>query len=1146
MKSLPVTLCSALALLACGGEPVNLNSHMELGEPGRGVPGYFLDVNRAAIDTVRAAPDRLYTPRTVSGGNPGQCLMIPGYRGVSHYQLELADILLTRDGEVEISFDAKVGPDEGGTLHKLSSFTIDFRLFPDNDRDSYYPMLKSFSFRPTTEWRHFSRRFPVKAYTNYYNIWVMPSAVKSGGTLNSLYLDNVQLRYVDGRKTGEPEEYCVIPDRDDQLYRRGDTVRFTVRARLADAADSLDAELAVLRDYNNSELAALPLRLIRGADGTWTGSASWKAGEYGSFTTVLRRKGKPLRGINTSIQVLHPAVTHPFGSFGWGIGVNDEALCPIGRAEREGQENYSIRHSSFEREYRLLKESGVNLFRVWGRWRLIEPEKDEFTSKIIGLQMDMLKKYQIEPLFCLVGNFTVHGGQETLDRYRTKSIRGSQLPMYLYEYFYQAPGRKMGSVLPPMEIYDRYLQFVWKNWGGQVRCWEMSNEPGIFGMPAKNYIDYLKHTWKFLKQRRPDSILLGNGVTGDFGMNVVKWCELLNAADPNYVDYLDAVAFHPYACGLDYINGALNLYAQCVKNIQSTLAKPRPLWNTECYYLPTARRRQINCGREFSRYSSNELQRHFLDGFFHGVKASPSPCASSFFQRADRIVNLVPMTELAAAMNALSFLLTGMETLAPVDLGSQIRAGIFTDKSGTEALGFLYDLRPSGSRWTPGPGRARVLDLYGNERSGRSHELSFEPYFLTGTPAEVKTMLTGSTFQVENPVELYGRRCGDRLFLEARNRTGIPGIVEGRIGDLPVRFSFGREEFSLIELPAAKEVPANVHLVPETPAHTLPATVTLSRGTRADLSLENGCLKIVLEVADPHRKAAKGHALWEGSAVELFLDPAPFRHLDRNEIKPWQYAFAVRPSTTGVTVYASRNPATAATRKVTETDTGYKMEILLPLAELPASPVYGLDIEIDRVGEKLKESLGSDPGNSYRRRLHYHLIRLPGGELPPNGDFARVSFGDPANWCYPVPSGTRVDCAPEYGRNGNGLRIRTTKPVPEKVTITQTVPVEPGKYARGTLQVLARFEQVQTTGRGRGRHGVILAVNSGRKRSSFSEDKLKSDLTGTAGWTLYQLDFPIPADAGTLKPEIGFGPATTGSLSVDSVRLQLFPAEKKE
>lgn len=1145
MKSSALLFCAALGFAAAGG-PVNLNSRMELGEPGRGVPGYFLDVNRAAIDTVRADPARIYTPRTVSGGNPGQCLMIPGYRGVSHYQLELADILLTRDGEVEISFDAKVGPDETGVLQKLSAFAIDFRLFPDNDRDSYYPMLKSFSFRPTTEWQHFSRRFPVKAYTNYYNIWVVPAAAKTGGTLNSLYLDNFQLRYVDDRSTGEPEEYCVIPDRDDQLYRRGNTVRFAVRARLADAADTLNAELAVLRDYNNSELAALPVRLTRGADGTWTGNAAWRAGEFGSFTTILRRKGKPLRGINTSVQVLHPVGNHPFGSFGRGIGVNDEALCPIGRAEREGQENFSIRHSGFEREYRLLNAAGVGMFRVWGRWRLIEPDEGKFTSKIIGLQMDMLKKYQMEPLFCLVGNFIVHGGQETVDRYRTKSLRGSQMPIYLYRYFHQPAGTKNGSVLPPMEVYDRYLQFVWKNWGDQVRCWEMSNEPGVFGMPAKNYIDYLKHTWKFLKQRRPDSILLGNGVTGDFGMNVVKWCEQLNAADPNYVDYLDAVAFHPYACGLDYINGARNLYAQCVKNIQSTLAKPRPLWNTECYYLPTVRRRQINYGREFSRYSSNELQRHFLDGFFHGVKASPSPSASSLFQRADRIVNLVPMTELAAAMNALSFLLRDMTTLTPVDLGSQVRAGVFTDQAGKKALGFLYDLRPSGSEWTPGAGGARVLDLYGNERSDRSHALSFEPYFLTGTPEEVKKMLKNSTFRVENPVELFGRRCGDRLFLEARNRTGIPGVVEGRIGDLPVRFSFGREESSVIELPAEKELPANVHLVPETPAHTLPATVPLSRGSRAALSHENGCLKVVVEVADNQLKQAEGNALWGGSAVELFLDPAPFRHLDRNEIKPWQYAFAVRPSTTGVTVYASRNPATAATRKVVETGSGYRMEILLPLAELPASPVYGLDIEIDRAGEKRKESLGNDPGNSFRRRLHYHLIRLPGGELPPNGGFTRVSFGDPANWSYPVPFGTSVECAPQYGRNGNGLRIKTARPAKEKITISQTIAVKPGNYSHGTMQVLARFEQVQTTGRGRGRHGVIMAVNSGRKRSSLSEDKLKSDLTGSAGWTLYQLDFPIPADAGALKPEIGFGPETTGRLFVDSVKMELFRSGGKE
>ena len=37
-------------------------------------------------------------------------------------------------------------------------------------------------------------------------------------------------------------------------------------------------------------------------------------------------------------------------------------------------------------------------------------------------------------------------------------------------------------------------------------------------------------------------------------------------------------------------------------------------------------------------------------------------------------------------------------------------------------------------------------------------------------------------------------------------------------------------------------------------------------------------------------------------------------------------------------------------------------------------------------------------------------------ELPPNGEFSSVSFGDPANWSYPVPFGTSVECAPQYGR----------------------------------------------------------------------------------------------------------------------------------
>ena len=1141
-------LCSAFltaSFLLPAGELLNRNAGMELGIPGKGAPGYFLCVNRAALKTVQAAPDKIYTSVTVGEGKDGQGLMIPGYSGVSHWQLELADFMLTRDGEVEISFDAKVLPDENGKLQPLRAYSIDFRAFPDQDRDHYYPMLKAFSFRPGTEWKHFSKRFKVKAYTNYYNIWVLAPYVPSGTTLNALCLDNFRFEYVDSAPAPVPEEYSVIPDRGDQLYSRGDLVAYTVRARLNDARETVEAKLVFKREYNDSPAAIEAITLKRGKDGTYTGEKSFALREFGSFTTELMIAGKKLRGIDTSIQVMHPAVKHPFGSFGWGLGMNDEGGFPIGRAGKEGVENYSIMTNSFEREFRLMKAAGANMMRVWARWRLIEPEAGKFTASLLGLQMELLKKYDIEPLFVLMGGLVIHGGQATMDKYLAGNIRGSQWPEHLFRYYYQSERKNAGSILPPMDYYAKYLDFVYKTWGGQVRCWEMTNEPGVFGVPAKNYIDYQKFTYDYLKRKNPENLLIGNGVTGDFGMNVVKWCDQLNAVDRNYVDTLDGVAFHPYACGLDYIHGARGLYAQCIRNIQNTLAKPKPMWCTELYYIQTARRKQINHGRDFSRYDSNDLLRHFLDGIYNGVKASPSPAVDSFFQTPDRMVNLRGMTQLAAAMNSLSFLLTDMVNFRKIDLGSLVRAGMFTDKSGTKALGFLYDMRPSGSLWTPGAGSAQILDLYGNPLAAGTVPLGFEPRYLTGAPAEVERMLSKSTFKVANPVELFGRFFNDELYMEADNRTGSAGIVDAGVGDLPVRFAFENDpEHAVIHLAGVKTAPANVKTVAKTPAYTLPATVKLSRGTTAHLSAGNGTLKLELSVADPSVKAAEGNSLWGGSAVEVFLDPSPFRELSRDAVKPYQYAFAAVPSKgTGMTALAIRNPATKASRKVEKTADGYRMEILIPLDELPPAAVYGFDIEISRPGEKTKESLGANPGNSFRYRLHYHLFRLPEGSLP-NGDFSQVSFGDPAAWCYEIRSGVSFRCAPEFGRTGNGMKIEVRKPDGRPAVAGQRFKIEPGRFSYGVFQILARYENVQTLKSGRGRNGVRFSVGFPRGRAEYGYDKLKTDTTGSSDWTLYQLEFKIPADADYLVPEFGFGPATTGALFVDSATLTLYGDKK--
>ncbi len=1132
MKRTSLTLGLACAFFCNGGELINRNSRMELGVPGKGAPAYRLEINRAAVETVWKTPDKLYYARSAPGGNPGLCLEIPGYAGVSNYQLELADFLLTRDGEVEIAFDAKVAPDENGVLQPLRSFYVDFRTFADFDRDRYYPMLTGFSVKPTTEWQRFSKRFPVKAYTNYYNIWILPQGIPQGGTGNALRLDNFRFAYVDGPGGADPEEYAATPDRDDQIYAPGDRVEWTCRARLAGDAPAVTGKLRISREHNGTVLTELPVTLRRDADGVYEGKAAWTAAEYGSFGTELLLEGRTLRGVDSTVAVLHPVTQHPWGSPGWGLGANDDSVCPFGRSGRECVENYLIHCGSFERRYRLLRESGCQMLRFWGHWRMIEPEEGKFTSRIAGLPMEMMKKYQFETLFCLVGNFIIHDGRQGVEK-RLK--RGnSQVPEYLFQWYHQSGDPKKGSVLPPLEVYSRYLDFVLKSWGDQVKIWEVSNEPGIFGMPAKNYIDYLKYTYTTVKAREPESVILGNGVTGDFGINVVKWCEQLNEADPNYVNYLDAIAFHPYNSGLDYLNGVYNLYGQCTANIQSQLAKPRPLWNTECYYLQPAYRKQIRHDREFSRFEANDLLRHYLDGLYHGVPVSAAPAPSSYFHRTGGQVNLPSLNQNAAAQNALSALLTGMEAkCTPVDLGSKVRAGYFTDKAGEKALGFLYDLRPSGSRWIPGKADAALLDLYGNPLKSEERKLDFNPCFITGSPEAVVKRLKDSRFAVENPVELHGRRFGETLYLEGVNTTGVPGEFMVETAGETIQFSFrNHPESAVAAIPVPKEIPAGIRMAPETGSHTLPAAITLSKGSQAQLTSDGKSLKISLDVADAKPVPARDRALWEGSSVELFLDSAPFRRMAVNEVKPYQYIFAALPSATLVEIIATRNPDSKASRKVTLRDGGYRMELEVPLAELPYAAIYGFDLEINRPGQP-KESLGSRPGQSFKERLHYHLLRIPEREFLRNGDFAQAEFGDPAWWVYPV----RHDASIQV-EDGKATLVNRNSGNKE-VALSQRIAVTPGEYSKGTLTCRLSYRDLKAAAPGRGRHGLLLELNHGKGWQNYAADTRKSDIEGSAESQVIQFDFRVPPAADWLNFRIGLGNRTTGTVVVESIQLTM-------
>ncbi len=1141
MRGTLLFLAGIGSFLAEAGELLNSNARMELGVPGRGVPGYAYRVQFGDRKYIAAHPDRIFNAITEANGKEGRCMLLPGYQGISRYRVDLPHFYLKRDGEIQISFDAKIVPDETGIFRKPRRFTIDFRCNTDGDRDSYYPMLTGFDFLPEKEWKHFERTFKVRAYTCFYAVAIYSSFLPPGETHNGLCIDNFRVEYRDGKRDTEGE-YCAVADRPDQIYFPGDPIHFDVRAELPSVREeSVHGVLRLKREYRPSVSTEHPLTLQREYGNVFSGRVSTTAGEYGSFLPELVLPGRRLSGIESPVLVLHPRVTHPFLSPGGGLGV--DGSHPGVSNGPGGLDFYALDWNAFHRRYDLFAKAGVGIWRVWGPWRAIEPEKGTFTSEIFDPEISRLKQLAIEPVFVVGGWMAFYNGKAIEEALKNGR---ANLPAYLIQY-----GKPMkhspniSELHPPFEIYDRYLDFVLKHWGSSIRVWEVFNEP--FGWTPERYIDYLKHTYTRIKKRCPEAVVLGNGVTGDFGMNVMQWCEKLRNADPHYTRFLDGIAFHPYATGMDYINGIRGRYGECVSGIRS-LTDSKPLWNTECYYLETARYRQINNYMLKNRYGSNELLRHFLDGMFHGVTAAPALSPGAFETRAVNVADRVVMNENATALNALSALLEGMHfPCRKVDLGEQVRAGMFQDAAGRRALGFLYDFRITGSTWIPGKtGEVRILDLYGNPVSpGKGIPLSFEPFFLTGTPEAVQRVLQESQFRLRNSVGLCGRRVGGDLYVEGRNLTGVPCVSCESVAGKPVRFSFlRRKDSNVIRLKTTPDA-KGIQRISERSA-ILPATLKLPQGSVAEVSENGNILRLTISVPDRKIQAAPDGALWKGSCVEVFLDPAPFRNLESDRISAHQYVFGVLPAKDGTFRRrirdAARRPAdmpTGATHTVLRTETGYRMEIQIPLRELPFSDIYGLEIEISRIGAHSKESLGGQPGLSFRKRFHYTLVKIPNRQPVRNGDFSDALCGDPAEWNYVLPGGSSIEA-----KNGT-LRLERTTPSPLQLTVRQTVSCPEGRFSSATLNVTMRCENVRGPRPGQGRNGVVIGVSGpGFKGVHYGTDYLKRDLSGTLPEEIYQLEFPVTGKTVTIR--LGLPENTSGTVEFRDVFLTFHPETEKD
>ena len=1174
-------LCPILSIFSVSAAPLNIGGSMDLGDPGKPVPGWLIHTDQINPAAAVKNPGMLIQTKTVPGKN-GFALQTPAANGIMRFGLVCNRFSIDRDTEVEISFDYKCAREEAGKIRAR----LDFRTLGDRGLKPLpawdhprYPVLKGFVLRPSAEWQHVSHKFKVIKWHNDYLLTL--NVFRQDGTplQGSLFLDNFKCRFADSPE--EPlEEAAAIPDRDGAAYRKGETIKLKLNARLNSQKDIETVILSAVADHNKTIRLKFPVKLIK-HNFRYEGNLELKADLYGSWHFELSRNGRQIPVLG-DFSVIHAPVKHPAYTPGWGIGYNHDTLVIPHTPYSDMFKHSTYRYYPSRRSIAEIPYlAGMRMIRIWGDWKTIEPEKNKFRSDVVGPLIDEAVRIGMDPVFCLSGTSLLFPDSDSKPEKAT-------YPHHLRQYMKSIPGNKGLLLLDgPEEIWNGYLDFCLKTWGGKIRFWEFLNEPGAAECPPDVYIRYLKHVYKRIKNMNPTFKVLGNGNTCDVGFDK-GWCARLTQADPDYVDSMDYCAFHPYWNSTDYIKGVYGLYTRHIQELRATLKKPRPLWNTECFYITNARKPQKDFYVNLGVCDAEAVQRHYLDGMLNGVEAALSLSATSFLKVAPPVTAIPALSEMATATNALSAHLAGMTKLQPVVLNPYMRAGIFSGPAG-KAVGFVYDLRPAGSIMNVPAGRAvRITDLFGNAENSTKIRQSYEPHYIFGSLAAVSEFFRKAKFVPAESCRIFVKKAGNSVHINAINMTGqqarFTAYFTARTKLPAVQFAFHSSEddsTAIVPYPdalpsilpfrpddneAGTQIAIRLPDVPEYPVGTDEETAQmLNVGKNAAVKVwsANGSLNFHAVVKDLDIVAPPGDTPWQGDAIEIFLDPTPFRRLDNNEIlssKPlncYQYGFSAIPSKTGNSIKAiSRvNPRfrSKAVLKQTRTEDGYILEGSIPWNEfrMPGTGRFGMEIGLHREGtDKIitprPESLSNIPEKHYRHRFHYPVFRLApeirnaldGNSIPRNSDFSSGKYGEADQWGWLFQnSRCTVRFLPGKGFNGaNAVELNATERFGKEFALTQnlTVPAE----AKGVkLRALVKLDQITPDSKPINRYrpeGFMFQLG----RWDFG-NIVHSGMTGNTPWTSVECWIPFSNKAKQADLMLGLRRAT-GKVTISNINVEYF------
>ncbi|MBS1368875.1 MAG: hypothetical protein HPZ91_02860 [Lentisphaeria bacterium] len=302
--------------------------------------------------------------------------------------------------------------------------------------------------------------------------------------------------------------------------------------------------------------------------------------------------------------------------------------------------------------------------------------------------------------------------------------------------------------LPPKEKFARLVRNLASRYRGRITVWEILNESSSHIAP-QDYREYLKIAWDILKNDNPENMVLGGGLTGDFGLDMKD--HLLKQMEIGVFRYVDGIVTHPYEGVFEDSQKSSDTMAEVFQSRCREFKIGLPFWNTELYYLNPDSRGGVShdIGPEFS--AGYLARRHILDAvygwkasillpgaYYMGTTMNDGLCGPC---RTARVLCAYPVpNERYLVSAAFAHLLKNTKYAGKMQAPSGFRIYKFSGE--TKAVFTIHALHiREGEQRTlklssgPEYGDVKIFDEYGNRVSAGALNASPLPLYATGPDA---------------------------------------------------------------------------------------------------------------------------------------------------------------------------------------------------------------------------------------------------------------------------------------------------------------------------------------------------------------------------------------------------------------------------